>query len=292
MSLRRVGKMGINDAQTRSNSLQRSSGLPGPVQNISTTATGNTTMSLSWSAPLISGDNDAITGYTVTNSPPGGSVSVSGTTASVTGLTANTIYTFDVIPQNSVGFGRGRSGSATQTFNYNVGSGGTLTVRTNYNSTGQTWNVHEFTSSGTMSFSSAGDTVRVHLRGGNGGGAASGCCGGCASRGGYGGQYNNDSVTVSATSYSVNIGNGGGGSTWQGHPPPPGGAGGGSSISGIASVGGGAGGPSSAGNYTTSDIRGLGSQSIGYQTWSGNCGDGHNGTNGLKGGAIFAYRVG
>jgi hypothetical protein len=292
MSLRRVGRMGINNTQTRSNSLQRSSGLPGPVQDISTTATGNTTMSLAWSAPVISGDDSAITGYTVTSSPSGGSVSVSGTAATVTGLAANTTYTFDVIPQNSVGSGKRRSGSATQTFNFNAGSGGTLTVRTNYNSTGQTWNVHEFTSNGTMSFSAAAEPVRVHLRGGNGGGQSSGCCGSCAARAGYGGQYNNDSVTVSATSYSVSIGGGGGGSIWRGHPPAGGGAGGGSSIAGITSVGGGAGGPSSAGSYTTSNIRGLGSQSIGSQGWSGACGDGYNGTNGIAGGAIFAYRVG
>jgi large repetitive protein len=291
MSLRRVGRMGINNTQSRSNSLQKSSGLPGPVQNISSTATGNTTASISWSAPVVTGDESTISGYTVTSSPSGGSFSVVGTSATVTGLTANTTYTFDVTPQNSVGFGKRKSGPTTQTSNYNVATGGTLTVRSNYNSTGETWNVHEFTSNGTISFSAAGDPVRVHLRGGNGGGAPSGCCGSCAARAGYGGQYNNDSVSVTATSYSISIGGGGTGGGWS----PSGGSGtggGGSSISGITSVSGGAGGPSSAGSYTTSNIRGLGNQSIGYQAWSGACGDGYNGTNGIAGGAIFAYRVG
>ena len=288
MSISRIRRSGmqISSSPKKSRSLQDASGLPGPVQSLTATPTGNTTATISWSAPVISGDS-SITSYTVTG---GGSISVTGTSATVTGLTANTSYTFTVTAVSSLGNGATVSATPITTFNFNAASGGTETTVTNYNGTGQTWKVHEFTSGGTLTVSAAPTTFRAYIGGGNGGGQSSGCCGSCAQRASFGGQYTNDALSLSATSYSVVVGGGGAGSIWQGHPPAAGGAGGTSSFAGISQAGG-AGGPSSAGSFTTSNIRGAGDQQIGNQSWSGACGDGYNGTNGIAGRVIVAYRT-
>jgi len=65
-----------------------------PVQNLTATP-GVGKVDLSWTAPADAGTT-APTGYTVTNSPAGGTTTITGTTASVTGLTAGTPYTFTV----------------------------------------------------------------------------------------------------------------------------------------------------------------------------------------------------
>lgn len=64
------------------------------IQNLAATP-GTGKVDLSWNPPADAGTT-APTGYTVTNSPAGGTTTVSGTTASVTGLTAGTLYTFTV----------------------------------------------------------------------------------------------------------------------------------------------------------------------------------------------------
>ena len=64
------------------------------VRNLTATP-GTGKVDLSWLAPSDAG-TAAPTGYTVSNSPAGGTTTVSGTTASVTGLTAGTVYTFTV----------------------------------------------------------------------------------------------------------------------------------------------------------------------------------------------------
>lgn len=64
------------------------------VQNLTATP-GTGKVDLAWTAPADAGTT-APTGYTVTNSPAGGTTTVSGTTAEVTGLTAGTVYTFTV----------------------------------------------------------------------------------------------------------------------------------------------------------------------------------------------------
>lgn len=61
-------------------------------------------VTIGWTAPASNG-GAPITGYTVTNVPAGGSCNVSGTTATCTGLTAGTNYTFSVVATNDAGNG-------------------------------------------------------------------------------------------------------------------------------------------------------------------------------------------
>jgi len=64
------------------------------VQNLTATP-GVGKVDLAWNPPADAATTPP-TGYTVTNSPAGGTTTVTGTTASVTGLTAGTPYTFTV----------------------------------------------------------------------------------------------------------------------------------------------------------------------------------------------------
>lgn len=271
MSLSRVGRSGITVATSPKNtrSLTDASGLPGPVTNIVATATGNTTATLSWTAPVISGDG-SITTYDVTEI--GGAsvtVSVSETTASLSGLVANTTYTFIVSAVNILGNGkRGPANSAIITFNFNDATGGTIATVTNYLSTGQTWRTHTFTSNGTLSVNNAGSQWRYLLVGGGAGGGgcegnnAQGIVGGA---GGAGGMVENLNATIASTGdKTVTIGAGGGGSCGG-----PGGNGGSTTFNSQTASGGGRGGA----HWACGG--GAGGSGGGGRSWNeGNCGGG------------------
>jgi uncharacterized repeat protein (TIGR02543 family) len=79
---------------------------PGTPTDLTVTA-GNGQASFTWSAPSSNG-GAAITAYTVTCSPSG-SVTVSGTSATITGLTNGTAYTCSVVATNSAGTGSSSS---------------------------------------------------------------------------------------------------------------------------------------------------------------------------------------
>lgn len=76
---------------------------------------GNTQVAVSWSAPSSDGGS-AITGYTVTASPGGATLTVGNVlTGTVTGLTNGTAYTFTVHATNSLGSSAESSASAAVT---------------------------------------------------------------------------------------------------------------------------------------------------------------------------------
>lgn len=76
-------------------------------QNVVATVASNSSVTLAWDAPASDGLS-AVTGYEVITEPSA-SVAVSGTSATVTGLTAGTTYTFTVKAINSVGKSAGAS---------------------------------------------------------------------------------------------------------------------------------------------------------------------------------------
>ena len=73
--------------------------VPGAPTAVTATATGQTTATVSFTAPANNGGN-AITTYTVTSSPGGITASGSTSPISVTGLSASTTYTFTVTANN------------------------------------------------------------------------------------------------------------------------------------------------------------------------------------------------
>lgn len=271
-------------------------GVSGPPTNLVASNANTGTIDLSWTAPSTVPGSPAITSYTISVS--GGlttqiNTGNANTSYKFTGGVKGTSYTFTVVANNAGGSSQS-SNSITSTVLGNDASGGTVTEVSDYNGTGQTWRVHEFTSSGTLTFSMANEPVRVYIGGGNSGGASSACCGSCASRGSYGGQFTSDSFTVAQQAYSVVVGNGGAGGGWPypctgGNCSPTGGAPGqASSFAGTSRSGGSC---CNGGSFTTSNIRGSGDQNIGQQTWNTGCGDGQNGSNGIAGRVIVAYRL-
>lgn len=99
-------------------------GLPiGPVAT-----PGNASATVSFSAPLSNGGS-AITGYTVTSSPAGGTDQNAGSTSlthTITGLTNGTAYTFTVTATNSAGAGGASAASAPVTPTSGSGGGGVI----------------------------------------------------------------------------------------------------------------------------------------------------------------------
>ena len=90
--------------------------VPGAPTGVSAVS-GNTQATVSFTAPASSG-SAAITGYTVTSSPAGGTDSNAGSTSLshvITGLTNGTSYTFTVTATNSVGIGSASSASSAVT---------------------------------------------------------------------------------------------------------------------------------------------------------------------------------
>ena len=210
MSLSRARRSGISISTTpkKSRSLQDASGLPGPVQSITASATGVNTATLSWTQPTIVGDS-AITSYSVTG---GGSASVSGTSATITGLSPSTSYTFSISAVNSVGNGFFTPAPSITTSSFNAATGGTETTVSNYLSSGETWKVHTFNSTGTLSVTSAALPFNVLVVDGGLNGTGGNCSRGFP--GGNGGRIRaRTGETLPTGNISVVVGGGGGGAS-------------------------------------------------------------------------------
>lgn len=156
---------------------------------------------------------------------------------------------------------------------FNSATGGTETIVSNYNGTGETWKVHKFTSNGTFNVTNAGELFKLLVVGGGGGG-------GCSHGGGGGaGQFVlNNNTTLSSQSYSVTIGSGGAKGT---SPGVRGSNGGTSSFGSVATAIGGGGGGSRSNS-------GGSSSSVGLSGASGGGGAGCNSSSTTGGSATVA----
>jgi hypothetical protein len=207
MSLRRVGKMGINNTQTRANSLQVSSGLSGPPTNLTLTSSGSSTMSFSWTAPSFTGDS-GILSYVLSNTLGAGSITYpTATTANVTGLSASTSYSWSVAAVTSLGRGAGSPVNGQSTLPFNNASGGTTTT---FAVGAETWRRHTFLSSSTLTVSTATDpfSSTIVAGGGSGGNGYTGGIGCPGATGGRAGFYQ-ASVAVTTGAKTVTVGGGG-----------------------------------------------------------------------------------
>lgn len=182
----------------------------------------------------------------------------------------------------------------------NSAIGGSISTITNRNGTGQTWNVHSFTSNGTFSITENYGIYPFEVLIVGGGSGSTGNCGGpgvtrCGGNGGGGAVYQNNSISLPNNSYSITVGNGGaaGGNVIDGATGP---AGSSSSIAGVASAGGGSyqgSNPtvSSSITGTSTNYSGVGSNrgSGAGAGCAGNwCTGGYAGTGGI---VIIAYRI-
>ena len=86
--------------------------VPNAPTNVVATSIGNDSVNLSWSAPVNNGGS-AITGYSVTSTPSGVSLSTTGTSVTIGSLTSGTSYTFTITANN-------QSGSSTPTTSSSV----------------------------------------------------------------------------------------------------------------------------------------------------------------------------
>lgn len=113
-----------NTLSVKTNPATGDTQAPTTPANLTVTATTSSSVSLSWSA---SSDNVGVTGYDVYQGS-GVALTVSGTSATVSGLAANTTYSFKVTAKDAAG--NTSAASATVTGTTKAGTGGQLPKHT------------------------------------------------------------------------------------------------------------------------------------------------------------------
>jgi hypothetical protein len=184
---------------------------PGKVGTPSIVSQASGQVGISWTPPSFGG-GAPIFDYDIEYSSDDGSTWTTWShaptvtaSAIVTGLTDYQTYLFRVSAVNAVGKGQ-NSDNSPGAVQSNSATGGTTTTVSNYNGTGQTWRVHQFTSSGTLDISNAIHSFRVLWigAGGQGGYAQTSWVGG----GGAGGFVENNNFSITAGSHSITVGTG------------------------------------------------------------------------------------
>lgn len=183
-------------------SLWRAIGVQDSYWDVMTATSGGSGVSLSWP--------------NAGNSPVSYDVDIDGTVANVgnvtsyvpSGLSVGNSYTFKVRPVFADGSTGGwslfKTGGPT---GFNAGSGGTESTVTNYNGTGHSYRVHEFTSSSNFIVSDAPGVYDFNVlivAGGNGANYYAGTP--------YpGGQVVSQTMSLSTGTFAVTVGSGGSG---------------------------------------------------------------------------------
>ncbi|MER7278454.1 fibronectin type III domain-containing protein [Dactylosporangium sp. NPDC000244] len=97
-----VGPGGASDGSTPSATVTPSAGLPGSPSDVTAAPAAATgTVTVSWTAPVVTGDG--VTSYTVTASPGGATCTTSGTSCTISGLGDGTAYTFVAVATGPAG---------------------------------------------------------------------------------------------------------------------------------------------------------------------------------------------
>ena len=262
---------------------------------------GQTKATVSYTAPAFNG-NTPITSYTAVSSPGGitGTLVTAGSgTITVSGLTANTAYTFTVYATNAVGNGSssaasnsiptlntsysttylvvagGGGGGGTPSGSGGGGAGGaggyvtgtqTLTVGSTYSDTVGGGGAGGAATSGTVGSNSSLTGVATTASGGGRGGGfnVAGGAGGSGGGGGYAG--------AAGGSGTAGQGNAGGAGMSNGAGPYYGGAGGGSAAVGQSGASGGTGGAATQNSITGTAVYYAGGGSTGPTASTGNTG--------------------
>jgi len=222
-------------------------------------------------------------GYGATVEPEGPTLTIDvpdpkvGGEVVLTDTESDTDYVVTIYGVNVAGRGKSASTDSFQ-LNYNKATGGTETIKDNYNGTTEKWKVHTFTS-GSQNFdvSLAAKPFSVLVVGGPGSCPAP--ISGRGSGGGGGGAVTqNTNVTLTATTYTATVG---GTSSFAGLTA----AGGGNGLAGYTAAGYVTGGPSGNGNrggYNSSDTLagggGGGAGGVGGDAYSNGGGAGINST--------------
>jgi hypothetical protein len=238
---------------------------PSAPTNISTTNITDSSATITWTAPTTGG---ATKNYEIfLNGELYETVASNVVELEAQGLTYNTDYTVAVKSVNASGEAEATSSFKTKGFIQATGG-----VITQYEDNGFLYNVHTFNNVGTTNFNITyapdGATVEYLIVGGGGGGGTDLYNDRSAGGGGAGGVISG-STSISATSYSVSVGDGGAGASGANDTNGVRGSNGlASSVFGLTALGGGGGG----GHTTASNRVGLDGGSGGGGTHDVNAG--------------------